>query len=406
MCKQDLPERNVPDSSNKKNYINSSDEVDTSDEFLATNPNDNFEPFVAQGGGDRERHDWRNSRRNDWNDPQPGPSGYRQQPRPSTLQRQPSHYPETVQRSGGRCEMEMTPEQRAEQLIREAEASRARIHEVQGRRIQDLDLACDYVHSAMVDESYFLIGANLDATMVRKIQNGEYVDFARLIQRDRVQSEEDTRLEMVNRDGRMYCVPVETPASMSNVINSFARWEQAFRVYSNIYMQKYPQRSSELVQYNHLIHTASLSYTWENVYTYDKDFRLHMARHPYRSWAIILQQAWTVRLKDRLSSGNRTGENWGQNSRGNGNAGNGDRRARKDVCWRYNKGHCTYGNNCKFDHRCAICLKFGHGAHNCRRAGGNDYRERRHHDNRDQGHDKYYKKNEKSDGDPKSKSKV
>ena len=36
---------------------------------------------------------------------------------------------------------------------------------------------------------------------------------------------------------------------------------------------------------------------------YDKDFRLHMAKHPTRSWAIILQQAWSVWLKDRIKFG-------------------------------------------------------------------------------------------------------
>ena len=59
----------------------------------------------------------------------------------------------------------------------------------------------------------------------------------------------------------------------------------------------------ELIQYNHIIYTASLTYVWGNVYGCDKDFGLHMGRHPKRSWGIILQQAWAMRLKDRLGKG-------------------------------------------------------------------------------------------------------
>ena len=72
-------------------------------------------------------------------------------------------------------------------------------------------------------------------------------------------------------------------------------------------MKAYPHRASELVQYCHLIHTASQSFTWKNVYMYDKDFRLNMAKHTNRSWSIILQQAWAVRLKEKIKfAGNST----------------------------------------------------------------------------------------------------
>ena len=41
----------------------------------------------------------------------------------------------------------------------------------------------------------------------------------------------------------------------------------------------------------------------------------------------------------------------------------------KDVCYRYNSGKCSFGLSCWFDHRCAVCNKTGHGAHNCRKLG-------------------------------------
>ena len=71
-------------------------------------------------------------------------------------------------------------------------------------------------------------------------------------------------------------------------------------IFSNIFTKFHPHRVGELIQYNHVIYSISLTYTWENVYAYDKEFRMHIARHPERSWAIILQQAWSMRLRDRL----------------------------------------------------------------------------------------------------------
>ena len=89
---------------------------------------------------------------------------------------------------------------------------------------------------------------------------------------------------------------------------------------------------------------------------YDIDFRLH--RHLQRSWNVILQQAWNLRLKDRQDSDRRGGGSDYPSGK------------KHDICWMFNRGKCTYGDRCKFDHKCRICGKFGHGAHICRRGGG------------------------------------
>ena len=127
-------------------------------------------------------------------------------------------------------------------------------------------------------------------------------------------------------------------------------------MFLNIYTREFPQCAYELIQYNHIVHTAAMTNTWSNVYAYDIDFRLHMARHPMRLWSVILQQAWNLRLRDKFKENYFSGE---RKSR------------RKDICFRFNSGKCTYGDRCKFDHRCGICGKHGHGAHRCRRIGGN-----------------------------------
>ena len=200
----------------------------------------------------------------------------------------------------------------------------------------------------MVDESYVMLGAHVDMSLRDKIAKGEYVDFTRLLPRDKAIS--DDRLELMHRGGQAFFVPASDRTAMS--ITSFARWEQAFRVFSNIYLQSNPDRATQLIQYDHIICRAALSFTWDNVYQYDKEFRAHLGNFPDRSWGIILQQAWLVCLKDRISSGN--------NHRFPA-----DQKRRKEICERFNKGLCSAGRNCKYDHHCKGCGKFGHGVHIC-----------------------------------------
>ena len=109
---------------------------------------------------------------------------------------------------------------------------------------------------------------------------------------------------------------------------------------------------------------------------YDKEFRLHMARNPMRSWSMILQQAWSLRLKDRIMSTN----NWA-NSYPKNNAPNHQQSRSTEPCRRFNRGRCNFGANCKFEHRCSYCFKFGHGSVNCRKAQG----DRENRDRRSQG---------------------
>ena len=273
-----------------------------------------------------------------------------------------------------------SPEERAEAMIRQAEASKARMLDVAGMthldQLNDLskpNLQNEFVHSAMVDESFLLVAAHVDDNLKRKIELGQYVDFSKLLPSDRIATENDNRMVWVQEGGNTFLAPANQKGKEIQGITSFHRWEQSFRVFSDIYTRAHPDRASELIQYNHVIGTAAATYTWENVYMYDCQFRIHMGKNPTRSWSIILQQAWAMYLKDkhRLSDSHRGS----------------DRKLKREICWRFNGGKCTYGNNCKFDHRCGICNRFGHGAHNCRKA----------HDRNDRRSSNYYGNNNNND---------
>ena len=236
----------------------------------------------------------------------------------------------------------LSPEGNAAKMIQEAEKVRAIMFEVPVK-----------FNTSQIDEDYQMIDSHLDDSLKHKIQAFEYVDFARLISKNKsLRDEERQRLEIVNKNGMSFLSPV---AEGNIMINSYGKWEQAFRIYSNVLTTKFPAKSTELLQYNHTIHSASSTYVWDNVYAYDKEFRHHIARHPYRSWGVILE-AWTMLLKDRARS-----EGFFQKGSFNKMAKKGK------ICKRFNRGRCMYGLLCKYEHRCAIpkCGKFGHGAHVC-----------------------------------------
>ena len=275
----------------------------------------------------------------------------------------------------GRHQPYITPEQRADERIRDAEMNKTVVFPTSGKVPSNNvpGIIKQFAHTALIDEEYITVGNHVDEVTLSKIKKGDYVDFGKLIPKDRILAIEENRMELIMKGGHTYYVPV----SESTEINSFNKWEQAFRVYANIYVKFNPHRSAELIEYNHVIHTISLSYPWENVYLYDKDFRIHIAKHPERSWSIILQQAWSLRLRERtnhLAAGNHnhngrhSGEISNVKTKGGGSI--------DDYCRRYNKGRCPFGSGCRFEHRCQYCHKFGHGILNCHKLAADLAKER------------------------------
>ena len=91
------------------------------------------------------------------------------------------------------------------------------------------------VHSALLDKDYLLVGNYVDEITKKKNGNGDYVDFAKLMPRDRISSEEDQHMEIVNKGDMSYWIP----AGEKEV-------------------------------------TASQTFSWENVYKYHREFRIHI----------------------------------------------------------------------------------------------------------------------------------
>ena len=135
-------------------------------------------------------------------------------------------------------------------MVHEAESSKARMLATKGKDksifmlqgvndFNPLELSLghdrtDRQQATVVDENYMVVGAHLDDSIHRKIANHEYVDFLHLLPKDKIMLEEDHRIEIMNRGGSTYFVPVSDRESAGS-ISSFMKWEQAFRVFSNLH---------------------------------------------------------------------------------------------------------------------------------------------------------------------------
>ena len=339
----------------EKRVSSSSDEcVDLSDENL---------DFLAVNWNSAEHHP-------DWGNGSQGPQLMPSSSNTPVEMVQPGFRGQVEQRQ----ESELTAEQKAEKIIIEAEAAKARMF--------PRGPGNDKLVSAQIDDDYLVIGSHIDELTQNKIMKDEYIDFVKLLPRDRIVSEEDGRMELVVKNGKTFWVPVtETVA-----INGFSKWEQAFRIFSNIFTKFYPHKSGELIQYNHVIHSISAIYTWENVYSYDKKFRMHLVKHhPNQSWAVILQQAWSMHLRYRIYHGDSNQHHHGGVSApGHSNNGKG---GKGEPCRRYNQGKCNFGVRCRYDHRCEYspCGKFGHSILNCRKLAADRERTANHKGNNNNG---------------------
>ena len=142
-------------------------------------------------------------------------------------------------------------------MVLNAERSHAQMYDVTGRAFNQTQHTYDLSIQAMViNEDYQMIDAHIDEGIRKKIQAFEFIDFGKLLSKNcPMRDEEGQRLEIVNKNGMSFLSPVGDRESIT--INHYGKWEQAFRVYSNILTSKYPGKSTELLQYNHTIHTAS-----------------------------------------------------------------------------------------------------------------------------------------------------
>ena len=224
--------------------------------------------------------------------------------------------------------------------------------------------------TGLSDDDFFHLTCHIDTSLHTKIEKGEFVDLDRLIPKDRFSqfdknTETGNPLQWIQNESGTFLVP----SKRTSRINSFRRWEQAFRVYATIYCGANPNRSREVWQYISVINTAAKTFIWDNVYNYDITFRQLMQFNPARDWAVTYNQMWNLTMKEHIV---KTGPSKGASnhfhagSGGNNTPQRSFKRNRSDYCWNFNRGlPCKYDRNCKYIERCKYCDAGDHGINIC-----------------------------------------
>ena len=76
-------------------------------------------------------------------------------------------------------------------------------------------------HPSFIDNEYCVVAAHVDENLRKRIEEGYYVDFNKLLPKD-VARDEDGILELVYKDGKTYWVLASTVGN-NNETSSFAK---------------------------------------------------------------------------------------------------------------------------------------------------------------------------------------
>lgn len=152
-------------------------------------------------------------------------------------------------------------------------------------------------HDLACDDKLYQLTAHIDNATLVQIRNGEYVEFSKLLPREKITPAQDQgKFQIVDEEGKPAFAPY-VPKDLY-AINCFKKWELAFDIFAKIYAEFYPLRAPELLEYKHIIRRGADSFPWQHVYNYDQIFRQHAERNPGRTWAKKHLETWTNHVTD------------------------------------------------------------------------------------------------------------
>ena len=246
--------------------------------------------------------------------------------------------------------------EQADKAIVQAEQFKASIIPPRGKEVDEIDRSRIIFDD---DDDFFHTTCHIDETIEEKAYKGKFVELPKLLQKPEHLSVDSNEMTLVYKDG---FARWEKPSDKDTKITNVKKWEKAFRIYAQLYCKANPHRSAEILQYIDVINMAAQSFSWSNVARYDYIFRHLMDKRPWRSWAKTYTQMWTMTLIEPVNRSNMIQSG----SKNNHNSHGSSEKSWKDgCCWKFNKKQCSYGKNCRFEHRCTYCGSYNHPYSKC-----------------------------------------
>ncbi|XP_041464356.1 uncharacterized protein LOC121415240 [Lytechinus variegatus] len=131
------------------------------------------------------------------------------------------------------------------------------------------------------------LGSEVPLGIKEKIWSGEYFDLGLLLKRDGAQLDSAQSFSLCSTGAAVVLRPHSKPPVLSNI----EQWTSAFLIFASIYLERHPARARELLKYMDIVRSI-VRYGGVNWRSYDAQFRLRQARHPFRSWASIDSELW------------------------------------------------------------------------------------------------------------------
>ena len=186
---------------------------------------------------------------------------------------------------------------------------------------------------------------------VKEIQSGEFSYLSKLLPKNLSLHDEEDNLSL-SLENSVIKVSKKTKASTS--ITDIEQWTNAFTTYLSVFIDKFPLRSQELLQYLSLIRYAARVHKGLGWVIYDYKFRQKASKNKSLLWSTIDSQLWltifTVHpgvLREEyplFTKGPSTGSSSSANSKGSYRSG---------TCNIYNRSGSRTRDTCWYEHICS-----------------------------------------------------
>ena len=186
-----------------------------------------------------------------------------------------------------------------------------------------------------------------------KIMSHQYINLALLLKGSLELAEICSGATLhINEKGSIESRPKVTKQAIRNI----DEWTDAFIVFASIYLQKYHDKSIDILRYMSIIRETATRYPTSAWRTYDEQFRLRqVSKSTRQSWGSLNGELWlrvmTIPHSNAAGLGSmvKPVTPIHQNSL---------------TCNAFNDGNCTW-NSCKFRHVCSACNSTLHGRRSC-----------------------------------------
>ena len=196
----------------------------------------------------------------------------------------------------------------------------------------------------------FCFAPTVPASYIKSIQNGEFFDLNKLLPENLqgMNQVDSQSLKLVI--GENSSIKIANSVTQKKKISSIDEWTTAFTSYTQIVLEKFPARASELLSYLELVRYAAKYHQSLGWLVYDNKFRSKAANDKSINWGRVDQPLWlrtfTVNQSVLLQEHASLFSNGPYNNESEAVA------KRDGICNNFNRNRPCLSTPCRYRHMC------------------------------------------------------